>query len=568
MKRCPECGRDYNDDSMSFCLDDGSELLFGPTSAPAIADEPATAILHEVDHLNEAVTRTQIHVTGNKSDPPATSEETSAAKTVDKRLLVIPLALAILVAGAFVGYRFLRPAAKTPISSIAVLPFENRGGDADIEYLTDGMAETLISSLTRLPDLDVKPRSTVFRYKGKEMDPKSIGKELNVQAVLSGSVVQRGQDISLFVELIDTSLDKAIWSETYSRKQTDLVSLQTEIARDVSGKIKTKLSGTEIAKVSKYYTSNPEAYQLYLKGNFYRTKYTEDGYKKGIEYYEQAIALDPNYALPYHGIAAAYEFANGWYLPARESMPKARAAALKALELDETLAETHYLLAKIAFWYEWVWAATERESKRANQLDPNFPDYYPVYLAAIGRGDEAIKMQEFVQQRSPLDLNVNLDSASLLKDVGRLDESFEQTRRALELDPNFWWSHQNLGLVYERKKQYPEAIAALEKARLMEANASNIGYLGYVYGAAGKKAEALRVLEDLKDLSGRRYVSPYNFALIYSGLGDRDEAFAWLERAIDERSYEVTLLKVETALENLHSDPRFTSLLKRLNLPE
>jgi tetratricopeptide (TPR) repeat protein len=267
----------------------------------------------------------------------------------------------------------------------------------------------------------------------------------------------------------------------------------------VSGKIKTKLSGAEEAKVTKTYTTNTEAYQLYLKGNFYRTKYTEEGSQKGIEYYQQAIEKDPNYALAYHGIAAAYDFANGWYLPPKEAEPKAKAAALKALELDETLAETHYLLGKIVFWYEWDWATAEREWKRANELDPTYPAYYPVYLAAMGRLEEAVKGQEGVQQRLPLDLNVNSDLAGILLAAGRYNQSIEQTRKALELDPNFWWAYQNLGLAYERKKQYPEAIAALEKARLVDVNPSSLGYLGYVYAAAGKKAEAQKVLEELKE---------------------------------------------------------------------
>ena len=269
------------------------------------------------------------------------------------------------------------------INSIAVMPFVNDSGNADVEYLSDGLTETLISSLSQLPDLNVKPRSSVFRYKGKETNPQTIAKDLNVQAILNGRVVQRGQDISLFVELIDISLDKVVWSETYNSKQTDLIRLQTDIAREVSGKIKTKLSSADEAKVTKTYTTNPEAYQLYLKGNFYRTKYTEDGYKKGIEYYEKAIDIDPNYALAYHGIAAAYDFANGWWLPPRESEPKAKAAALKALELDETLGETHYLLGKILFWYDWDWVTAEREWKRAHELDSTYPDSYPLYLAAM-----------------------------------------------------------------------------------------------------------------------------------------------------------------------------------------
>jgi TolB-like protein len=448
------------------------------------------------------------------------------------------------------------------------MPFINASGNSDIEYLSDGMTETLISSLSQLPNLNVKPRSSVFRYKGKETDAQTVARELNVEAILNGRVVQHGQDISLFVELIDGALNKVVWSQQYSRKQTDLVSLQSDVARDISGRLKTKLSGEEEAKVTKTYTTNPEAYQLYLKGNFYQSKYTEEGFQKGIEYYQKAIDMDPNYALPYHGIALSYDFANGFYLSPKESEPKAKAAALKALQLDETLAETHYELGKILFWYEWDWAMAEREWKRANELDSSYPASYPLYLAATGRAEDAVKAQEMVRQRLPLDLNVNLDLAGILLAAGRYDESIEQSRTALELDSNFWWSYQQLGLAYERKKQYPEAIAALEKASRLDANASSLGYLGNVYAAAGKKAEAQKVLEELKELSKRRYVSPYSLACVYAGLNDKDQAFEWLERAYEERSFFMPLLKFETVLDNLHPDPRFKALVKRMDLPE
>jgi TolB-like protein/tetratricopeptide (TPR) repeat protein len=495
---------------------------------------------------------------------------TSARESTKPKRRWVPIALVAFVAAALSagGFFYLTRNTETTIQSIAVMPFVNESGNADVEYLSDGMTETLISSLSQLPNLNVKPRSSVFRYKGKETDPRTIAKELDVQAILNGRVVQRGQDISLFVELIDISLDKVVWSETYNRKQSDLVTLQTDIAREVSGKIKTKLSGADVAKVTKTYTTNPDAYQHYLKGNFYRTKYTEEGYKKSIEYYQKAIAIDPNYALAYHGIAAAYDFANGWYLPPHESEPKAKAAALKALELDETLAETHYLLGKIVFWYEWDWATAERHWKRANELDLTYPASYPLYLTATGRLEEAVKAQEGVLQRLPLDLNVNLDLAGILLFAGRYDQSIEQTRKALELDSDFWWSYQILGLAYERKKQYPEAIAALEKARLVDVNPSSLGYLGYVYAAAGKNDEARKVLEELKELSKTRYVSPYNSACIYAGLNDKDQAFEWLERAYQERSSFITLLKSETVFDNLQPDPRFKDLLKRMNLPQ
>jgi TolB-like protein len=575
MKRCPQCHRVETDNALAFCRADGTALV---SDSASLKSEAGTAKLGSVSAASEVERSVLSHTTDSAvkrgtAPPPMlpagwTSGTTRELSKPKRGRFVLALIALVIVGVAIAGYFYFSRIHKAAIESIAVMPFVNESGNADTEYLSDGMTETLISSLSQLPSLSVKPRSSVFRYKGKETNSQTIAKDLNVQAILNGRVVQRGQDLSLYVELIDVALDKVVWSQQYSRRQTDLVTLQTDIARDVSGKIKTKLSGAEEAKVTKTYTTNTEAYQLYLKGNFYRTKYTEEGSQKGIEYYQQAIEKDPNYALAYHGIAAAYDFANGWYLPPKEAEPKAKAAALKALELDETLAETHYLLGKIVFWYEWDWATAEREWKRANELDPTYPAYYPVYLAAMGRLEEAVKGQEGVQQRLPLDLNVNSDLAGILLAAGRYNQSIEQTRKALELDPNFWWAYQNLGLAYERKKQYPEAIAALEKARLVDVNPSSLGYLGYVYAAAGKKAEAQKVLEELKELSRKRYVSPYNIACIYAGLNDKDQAFEWLERGYQERSFFMANLKAETVLDNLHDDPRYQDLLKRVGLPQ
>jgi TolB-like protein/tetratricopeptide (TPR) repeat protein len=575
MKRCPTCNHVEADDTLAFCRTDGVALINvsgsfgGDTEAAKFGSGPMSSEI-ETSLLPHASPTAE----NNRSTAPTTAlpavqiQGTTRELTKPKRRGVVFTVVGLVIVIAAAGYFYWSRNHKTAIESIAVMPFVNESGNADVEYLSDGMTETLISSLSQLPNLNVKPRSSVFRYKGKETDPKTIGKELNVQAILNGRVVQRGQDLSLFVELIDVALNKVVWSQQYNRKQTDLVTLQTDVARDVSGKLKTKLSGEDVARITKTYTTNPEAYQLYLKGNFYRTKYTEEGSLKGIEYYQKALEIDPNYALAYHGIAAAYDFTNDWYLSPKEAEPKAKAAALKALELDETLAETHFLLGKIVYWYEWDWPAAEREWKRANELDPTYPAYYPVYLAAIGRFDEAIKAQESVLSRLPLDLNMNMDSAAILLSAGKTERSIEQSRKALELDPNFGWAYQTLGLAYERKKQSVEAIAALEKACSVDNSPWNLGYLGAVYGIAGRDAEAKRVVDQLKELSKHRYVCPYNIAIVYAGLNDKDQAFEWFNRAYEARSIGMTQLKVETVLDNLRSDPRFKNLLKRMNLPQ
>jgi TolB-like protein len=574
MKRCPQCNRVETEDTLAFCRADGAALVSDSLpldseagtarlgSAPVATDIETSIRPHRTD---AGVSRGTAPTTVLPAQPPS-SRTRELTKPKRRRVLIAGVLLIAAVIGV-AGYFYLTTKDKAAIQSIAVLPFENKSGNPDSEYLSDGMTETLISSLSQLPNLNVKPRSSVFRYKGKETNPQTIAKELNVQAILNGRVVQRGQDVSLYVELIDVALEKVVWSQQYNRKQSDLVTLQTDIARDVSGRLKTKLSGADEAKVTKTYTNNPEAYQLYLKGKYFYSKYNENSYQKAIDYYKQAIEIDPNYALAYHGIAEAYNTATDWYLPPNEAQPKAKAAVLKALELDSTLAQAHYTLGVMEFWYDWDWITAEREWKRASELDSSYSTY-PLYLAALGRHDEAIKAQEMRQRSLPLDLQMSMDLEGVYLYAGRYDQVIAQARKTMELDQNYWAAYQDVGLAYERKKQYPEAIAALEKARSLDKNPSILGYLGYVYAAAGKKAEAQRVLDELKELSKQRYVPSYSIAIIYAGLNDKDKAFEWLNKAYDERSFFIALLKVETVLDNLRPDPRFKEMLKRLNLPE
>ena len=575
MKRCPHCNRVERDESLAFCRVDGTALV---NDSSSLNSEAGTAQLGSGSTPAEVATSMLPHATAasmNRSTGPTTvlqppSVSTgSLAKPKRRRTAIAVVVVTAMIAAitAVIVNSYLSRKSRASIESIAVMPFVNQSGNADVEYLSDGMTETLISSLSQLPNLNVKPRSSVFRYKGKETDPQTISKELNVQAILNGRVAQRGQDVSLFIELIDVALDKVIWSQQYNRKQTDLVTLQADIARDVSSRLKTKLSGADEAKVTKTYTTNPEAYQLYLKGNYYYSKYNEDGFKKGLGYYQKAVALDPNYALAYYGIGAAYNTASDWYLPPREAGPKAKAAILRALEIDDTLPQAHRQLGVLAFWYDWDWITAEREMKRASELDSSYTMYGP-YLSAMGRVDEAIIMQQKAVQQFPLDLQFNSDLEGAYSWARRFDEAMVQARKTLEIDPNYWASYQAMGLVYAHKKQFPEAIAAIEKARSLDNNPSILGYLGYVYAAAGKKNDALRLVDELKELSKQRHVPPYSIAIIYSGLNDKDRAFEWLNKAYDERSFFITLIKVEHVLDNLRPDLRFKELQKRVNLPE
>ena len=389
MKRCPECRRDYYDDSLLYCLDDGNALLEGPATASS-GDEPATAILHSTAAPGEAPTRAQIHTTEQTAVLPSGITEVPKTKGFDKRLLFAPVALAVIVLGGFFGYRYVTQAKQ--IESIAVMPFVNEGGNADVEYLSDGMTETLIKSLSELPNLNVKPRSSVFRYKGKDTDLKTIGKELNVEAILNGRVIQRGEQLTLSLELVDVKDDKVLWTESYGRKQSDLVSLQSEIAKDVSTKLKSKLSGADEAKVTKTSTSNPEAYQAYLKGRYYWNRRTGENLKKAIEQFKAATDRDPNYALAYAGLADCYVVLNQYAgTPLTETIPQTKAYAERAISIDGQLADPHTSLGVI-YEQSWKWAEAEQEFKRAIELNPNYATafhWYAAFLRNTGRTNEA-----------------------------------------------------------------------------------------------------------------------------------------------------------------------------------
>jgi TolB-like protein/Tfp pilus assembly protein PilF len=570
MKRCPECRRDYYDDTLSFCLEDGSPLVYGTSEAG-----PATAILDEFGvppsgGFAESATRSFNHTTATEAEPPTVwdgsterqslsahraaqpqesgvyraarlQEEAKSRPGLDKRLLIAPLVLAVVILGGFFGYRYFAPGGSKQIESIAVMPFANESGNPDVDYLSDGMTETLISSLSNLPNLNVKPRSSVFRYKGKDTNAQTIGKELNVQAVLNGRVVQRGQDVSLFVELIDVSLDKVIWSESYNRKQSELVTLQSDVARDVSNRLKTKLSGAEEAKVTKSYTTDPEAYQLYLKGNYYKEKYNEESYKKAIKFYEKAIEKDPNYALAYVGMGFTYNTASNWYLPSREAGPKTQAAGLRAIELDDSIADAYDLLGIYEVWYGLDWAACEKNFKRAIELgSPSAHGGYGFYLLATGKIDEAVSELNLNKTLNPLNLNANTNAAMGYACARRYDEAIEQARRTIELDPNHWGGYQILGLALAQKRQFPEAITALEKAHSLDSNPDITGYLGYVYAMSGDAASAHRIIDELKRPAKNPFVPSGSIAFIYAGLNDKDKAFEFLtrrcERIIPARS--------------------------------
>ena len=571
MKRCPECGREY-DNTMMFCLDDGVELLYGPASSEALLnapDEPATAILHETAPPGEAATRAQIHTTEQTAVLQSGITEVPKTKGFDKRLIFAPLALAVIVLGGFFGYRYVTQAKQ--INSIAVMPFVNESGNADVEYLADGMTETLIKSLSELPNLNVKPRSSVFRYKGKDTDMKTIGKELNVDAILNGRVVQRGGQLTLSLELIDVQNDKVLWTESYQRKQSDLVSLQSEIAKDVSTKLKLKLSGADEAKVTKTSTADPEAYQAYLKGRYYWNRRTADTLKKAIEQFKAATDRDANYALAYVGLAECYVVLNEYSgTPMSETVPQAKAYAERAIAIDGQLAEPHATLGAVNE-YLWNWMEAEREYKRAVELNPNYATafhWYGNFLRDTGRFDEAALMIRRAHELDPLSSIISNNIASSYQTLNDHNASIESSLKLIELDPNFSAAYESLGLSYIKLGRNAEGISALEKAvELSDRAGPKLADLGYGYAVTGKRKEAIAIVKELEEKYAKKEANAQNIAAAYAGLGDKDKAFEWLETAFRTKG-DLTYIKWAIAYESLRDDPRFKDLLKRMGLPE
>ncbi len=517
----------------------------------------------------------QIKAATTTDVPHTTSSAEYLVSEITKRKRGIAIGLIVLFLALIgVGYWLFgnRAAPAKQIESIAVMPFVNESGNAEVDYLSDGMTETLISSLSQLPNLSVKARSTVFRYKGKTTEARTIGKELNVQAILNGRVVQRGDQLTLSLELVDAITENVIWSQQYNRKQTDLVTLQSEIARDVSSKLKSKLSGADVAKVEKNYTANEEAYQLYLKGKFVWNKRTGESLKQASELYRQAIEKDPNYALAYSGLAETYVLFSSYDVaPANDSMPQAKAAALRALEIDDSLAEAHTALGFYLSNYEWDRDGSEKEYRRAIELKPNYATahhWLGADLSNVKRFDDGLVELRRAEELDPLSPIIGTNLGDTLVYARRYDEAIAQYRRTLVRDPEFGYAHQALGWAYGSKGMYPEAIAETRTAIELRNGSSAKGYLGLWLAKSGKRFEAVNLLSELKQEATRGYVQSYTFALIYIGLGDKEEALNWLEKQMFGRSETANTYAVFPELDDLRSEPRFKEMLKRMNLPD
>ena len=505
---------------------------------------------------------------GRSAAPGLTPPSTRLARSA---VLVLG-ALASLALLTVAGVYFLSGRSGGGIDSIAVLPFVNASADPNAEYLSDGVTESLINTLSELPHLTVMSRSSVLRYAGRDIDPQAAGRDLKVQAVLTGRVVQRGDGLSISVELVDVKNNSHIWGEEYSRKLAEILPMQGEITRDISDKLRRKLTGEDEKRLAKRYTTNPEAYQFYLKGRYLAEKLSKEGLEKGIDYFHRAIDLDPNFALAYDGLAYTYATSNDFFLPPREVMPKAKEAARKALELDDTLAEAHTEMGMIDFMYEFDWSAAEREFRRAIELKPNYGhahEYYGWYLVSAGRYEEGIEESKRARELDALSLETNAMAGQNFYFAHQYDLAIDTFRKTLDMEPNYWIARTLLGSSYEAKGDFPRALAECEKGRKIETSIPlALSLLGHAYAVSGKKREAEQALKELKDWSKQSYVPAYNFAEVYIGLGEKEQALASLEKAYADRSIYLTFLKVDPQFDSLHSDPRYKDLLRRVGLPQ
>jgi TolB-like protein/Tfp pilus assembly protein PilF len=481
------------------------------------------------------------------------------------------------------GYRFIAPvsadttegvddiAVLPPVRSLAVLPFDNANGDPETEYLSDGITESLINSLSRLPAVRVMARSTVFQYKSGGLDPRTAGRKLNVQAVLVGRVITRGDTLLIAVELVDVRDGWQIWGEQYNRSLSGIFALEEEISREISGKLRLRLSGEDQSRLSKRFTENTEAYQDYLKGRYHLNRVTEDGLRKAIECFESAVGKDGSYALAYSGLAECYGLLAFFGLRApAEVMPKAKEAALKALEFDHLLAEAHVSLAGVHKSYDWDWPAAEREFRKALELDPNHAmahRLYASFLAAMGRPAEALREIEVAHQLDPMSLIINMEKAWNLYMARRFDDAIDQATHTLELSPEFVPARHTLAIALVAQHRYTEAAEAFKLAQTgSDANPATLAGLGCMLAASGRGEEAGAILCRMREMSGRGYLSPYWVAMLQAGMGQADQALESLEEAHRRRDLWLIWLKTEPRFDGLRGNSRFQDLLRRTGL--
>jgi len=463
---------------------------------------------------------------------------------------------------------------RTPkaVDSLAVLPFENSSGDPDAEYLSDGITANLITSLAALPKLRVMAQSTAFRYKGRRIDPQVVGSELGVRAVLTGRMIQRGGTLLIAAELVDVATGSQLWGGQYNRKLDDIFAVQEQISSEISERLRLRLTQAAKKRLVKRHSENAEAYKLYLKGRYFWDKWTQEGFSKGMEYFRQAVEKDPGYALAHAGLADSYTLL-GWnsLLPPAEAFQKSRAAAIKALQFDDHLAEAHTSLAAPVWLHDWKWAEAQTEFRRSLELGSTYSTahhWYAEYLMTMGRYEDAVAMIRHSQELDPLSLIINVAVGWILYYGRRDDEALNQLRKALELEPNYAVTHWILGLVHRKANRYQEAVAEGEKATALSGGSPLMrAALAHTYARAGRMNETRQILSDLSELAKQSYVSPYFLAGIYVGLGEKYRALECLQAAYKEKSHWLIYLHIDPGMDSLRDEPCFKDLLCSVGLP-
>jgi DNA-binding winged helix-turn-helix (wHTH) protein/TolB-like protein/tetratricopeptide (TPR) repeat protein len=493
-------------------------------------------------------------------------------------LRLAALASALLVILVVTGLYIYRARTGTapavsPVKAIAVLPFKPLVPEGREEALEVGMADTMIAKLSNIGGLSVRPLGAVRRYGGMEQDPLSAGRQLGVEAVLDGTIQRSGDRVGVTARLLSVGDGSQLWEGRYEAPFTDIFSVQDTISAKVAGSLRPRLTGAEERRLAKRSTVNIEAYQLYLRGRYHSLKHTQSEIQTGLSYFRRAIEIDPSYSLAYVGLADAYSMlALPGEMPPTEILPLAKAAAQKAVEIDDRLAEAHAVLGSVIFWHDWNWVAAENQLRRALELDPDCASAHEPYaylLSYTGRPAEGLAVIKRARELDPLNPRINVIEGILLIIVGRTDEALDRLRQTLDLDPNFWFARQYAASAYIEKGMFAEAVAEARRARETSGVASRpTSFLGYALAKAGRRAEARAELEGLLKLSQERYISPYNIAMIYNGLGEREETLTWLERGYRQREPRMVFLKAEPKWNNLRDDPRFQDLIRRVGLPQ
>ncbi len=537
----------------------------------------------ERSRSGDSITRPRIAMDSGQTSTEAPPRDTQSVRNASSAEYIATeikqhkrgFALAVLglvLLGAIAAIVFVT-SGEGRIDSLAVLPFLNAGEDRSAEYLSDGISESIIYDLSQLTTLKVIPRSSVFRYKGQQPDPRAVARELGVRAVFTGTIRLQGDNLLVSAELIDAKENRLLWGQQYNHKIADTLSVQQEISRNISEKLRLNLSGSEEKLLARRHTESGEAYQEYLKGQFWLNKRNEEGFQKSIEFFNHAVEKDPGYALAYAGLADCYALLGTYaLLEPKEGFPKAKAAAMKALALDQQLAEAHTSLGNILTSYEWDFANAEKEFSRAIALNPNYAtahQWYAEYLQAMGRSDEAIAQIQRAQELDPLSLIIQAVAGRIYYCQRKYDQAIDQLKRTLQMDQRFGPASAFLAQAYLKKGMNQQSmLTAEDPVKSAPGGSVYLTILGNAYAMSGKKDEAEKVLAQLKELSSRHYVQPSYVAMLNAGLGERDQAFEWLEKAFSGRDDRLVFVMTDPLMDDLYADRRFQDLFRRIGLPE